>query len=129
MSIVVGYLPGPTGPPAVTEALQQARWRHVDVVVVTVGCTHTDVDGGYLAAAGKGMEGEGIPFRMVHRDYSALTVADALLEVALEVGAEMIVVGPGRLPPALQDPRTNTAHQLMLRSTCPVLVVAPYPSQ
>ena len=80
MSVVVGYVPDATGFLAVSEAVQQARWRGSDV-------------------------------------------SDVILEIAEEIGAELVVVGLHRRSPVRKALLGSTAQRVLLEATCPVLAV------
>ena len=118
MSIVVGYVPDGTGFLAVTEAVQQARWRGSDVVIVNTvdraGYTRpTAADERDLDALQARLTGEGVPFRIEHRDASSTE----------EIDAELIVVGLHRLSPVRKALLGSTAQRVLLEATCPVLAV------
>jgi nucleotide-binding universal stress UspA family protein len=128
VSIVVGYVPDGTGFLAVTEAVQQARWRGSDVVIVNTvdraGYTRpTAADERDLDALQERMTDEGVPFRIEHRDASSTPVAEVILEIAEEIGAELIVVGLHRLSPVRKALLGSTAQRVLLEATCPVLAV------
>ena len=128
MSIVVGYVPDPTGFLAVTEAVRQARWRQTDVIVVN--CVDeagykrpTAADGLDLEALEARLRDEGVPHRVEHRDVHAGHASDVILTVAEESGAELIVVGLHRLSPVRKALLGSTAQRVLLEATCPVLAV------
>ena len=128
MTVVVGYVPDATGYLAVSEAVREARWRKTDVVVVNA------VDsGGYvrptaaderdLDALAARLDGEGVPHRVQHLDIGGGTAADAVLSIAEEAGAELIVVGIHRRSPVGKALLGSNAQRILVNSTCPVLAV------
>lgn len=134
MTVVVGYVPDPTGYLAVTEAVQQAGWRQTDVVVVNVVdsagfAKPTAADERDLDAVTARLTAEGVDFDVRHLDLASRHVSDLLLEVADEVGADLIVVGLQRRSPVGKAILGSTAQRVLLAATCPVLAVhAPEPA-
>ena len=128
MTVVVGYVPDATGYLAVTEAIREARWRETDVVVVnavdSVGYTRpTAADERDLDALAARLDAEGVPHRVRHLDVGAETAADAVLGVAREVSAELLVVGMHRRSPVGKALLGSNAQRILLSAPCPVLAV------
>ena len=128
MTVVVGYVPDATGYLAVTEAARQARWRDTDVVIVNVvdsaGYTRpTAADERDLDALAARLVAQGVPHRIRHLDVGAETAADAVLGVAREVSAELLVVGMHRRSPVGKALLGSNAQRILLNATCPVLAV------
>ena len=126
MTVVVGYVPDATGYLAVTEAIREARWRDADVVVVnvvdSVGYTQpTAADERDLDALAARLVAQGVPHRIRHLDVGAET--DAVLGVAREVSAELLVVGMHRRSPVGKALLGSNAQRILLNATCPVLAV------
>ena len=89
---------------AVTEAARQARWRETDVVIVnavdSAGYTRpTAADELDLDALATRVDTDGMPHD-VGTWTSAAAASDAVLGVAEEVGAELLVVGIRRRSPS-----------------------------
>jgi nucleotide-binding universal stress UspA family protein len=128
VTVVVSYVPDATGYLAVTEAAREARWRETDVIVVNVvdsaGYTRpTAADERDLDALGARLDTEGVPHRIRHLDVGTDTAADAVLGVAQEVGAELLVVGMHRRSPVGKALLGSNAQRILLNATCPVLAV------
>jgi nucleotide-binding universal stress UspA family protein len=128
VTVVVGYVPDATGYLAVTEAAREALWRETDVVVVNVvdsaGYTRpTAADERDLDALAARLAAQGVPHRIRLLDVGAETAADAVLGVAREVGAELLVVGMHRRSPVGKALLGSNAQRILLNATCPVLAV------
>jgi nucleotide-binding universal stress UspA family protein len=128
VTVVVGYVPDATGYLAVTEAAREARWRDTDVVVVNVvdsaGYTRpTAADELDLDALAARLETEGVPHRIRHLDVGSGTASDAVLGVAQEVDAELLVVGIHRRSPVGKALLGSNAQRILLNAMCPVLAV------
>jgi nucleotide-binding universal stress UspA family protein len=128
VTVVVGYVPDATGYLAVTEAAREALWRETDVVVVNVvdsaGYTRpTAADERDLDALAARLAAQGVPHRIRQLDVGAETAADAVLGVAREVSAELLVVGSHRRSPVGKALLGSNAQRILLNATCPVLAV------
>jgi nucleotide-binding universal stress UspA family protein len=128
VTVVVSYVPDATGYLAVTEAAREAVWRETDVVVVNVvdsaGYTRpTAADERDLDALAARLAAQGVPHRIRLLDVGAETAADAVLGVAREVGAELLVVGMHRRSPVGKALLGSNAQRILLNATCPVLAV------
>jgi nucleotide-binding universal stress UspA family protein len=128
VTVVVGYVPDATGYLAVTEAVREARWRATDVVVVnavdSAGYTRpTAADELDLDALTARLEGEGVPHSISHPDIGNGTASDAVLGVARDVGADLLVVGMHRRSPVGKALLGSNAQRILLGAACPVLAV------
>jgi nucleotide-binding universal stress UspA family protein len=128
MTVVVGYVPDATGYLAVTEGARQALWRGTDVVIVNA------VDaGGYvrptaadeldLDALDARLTTEGVPHDIRHLEIGSAHAYEAILGVAGEVDAELIVVGIHRRSPVGKLLLGSNAQRVLLDAGCPVLAV------
>jgi nucleotide-binding universal stress UspA family protein len=127
MSVVVGYVPDATGLLAIDQAAQEARWRGTDVVVVNVisaagFARPTAADEQTLDGVAERLRADGVPFAVRSIDQSE-RVSDALLAVATETDAELIVVGMKRVSAVAKAVLGSTAQQVLAGATCPVLTV------
>lgn len=129
MSIVVGYVPDATGLLAVKQAAQQARWRETDVVVVNVigptgYSTPTAADEKVMDAIDELLAGQGVQHtvRTVGSEEGARP-AEAILEIAAEVDADLIVVGIKRRSAVAKAVLGSTAQRVLTGAHCPVLSV------
>jgi nucleotide-binding universal stress UspA family protein len=128
MTVVVGYVPDATGYLAVTEAARQARWRETDVVIVnavdSAGYTRpTAADELDLDALAARLDTDGVPHIIRHLEIGSGTASDAVLGVAKEVGAELLVVGLHRRSPVGKALLGSNAQRILVNATCPVLAV------
>ena len=128
MTVVVGYVPDATGYLAVTEAVREAKWRDTDIVVVnavdSAGYTRpTAADELDLDAVTARLEAEGVQHSISHPDVGNGTASDAVLGVAEEVGAELLVVGMHRRSPVGKALLGSNAQRILLGAPCPVLAV------
>lgn len=127
MSVVLAYVPTPEGDAALAAAVEEAERRATDVVVVNV--THPAsqdetpfteeqvLDGvqARLRSAGIASEVRQLP--------SGTDVADAVLETAGAVSAEVVVIGLRRRTALGKLIMGSTAQRLLLGLDCPVLAV------
>ena len=128
MTVVVGYVPDATGYLAVTEAARQARWRETDLVIVNAvgaeGYTRpTAADELDLDALAARLDTEGVPHGIRHLEIGNGTASDAVLAVADEVDAELLVVGIHRRSPVGKALLGSNAQRILLNAACPVLAV------
>jgi nucleotide-binding universal stress UspA family protein len=128
VTVVVGYVPDATGYLAVTEAIREARWRETDVVVVnavdSAGYSRpTAADELDLDALTARLESEGVPHSISHPDVGSGTASDAVLGVAREVDADLLVVGMHRRSPVGKALLGSNAQRILLGAGCPVLAV------
>jgi nucleotide-binding universal stress UspA family protein len=128
VTVVVGYVPDATGYLAVTEAAREARCRDTDIVVVnaveSVGYTRpTAADERDLDALAARLDTVGVPHRIRHLNVGNGTVSDAVLGIAQEVGADLLVVGIHRRSPVGKALLGSNAQRIILNAACPVLTV------
>ena len=64
-----------------------------------------------------------MPHRIRHLDIGDGTASDAVLGVAEEVGAELLVVGIRRRSPVGKALLGSNAQRIILNAACPVLTV------
>ena len=126
MSVVVGYVPDNTGLLAVRLAAQQAAWRDTDLVVVNVigpaGYAHpTAAQEQVLDALDAELDGLGVRHEMRTVEETSGNRAQALLEVAKQTGAELIVVGIRRTSAVAKAVLGSTAQRVLMGAQCPVL--------
>lgn len=128
MTIVVGYVPDPTGYLAITEAVREAKWRGTDVIVVNAvdqaGFTRpTAADELDLDALEARLVAVGVPHEIRHVDLGSGQASDAILEVVDEAEADLVVVGLHRRSPVGKAVLGSNAQRVLLDSPCPVLAV------
>ena len=128
MTVVVGYVPDATGYLAVTEAIREARWRQADIVVVNAVDTDgfnrpTAADERDLDAVDARLDAEGVPHSISSMDIGTGTASDAVLRVAGDVDAELLVIGMHRRSPVGKALLGSNAQRILLNASCPVLAV------
>lgn len=128
MTVVVGYVPDATGFLAITEAVQQGRFRQTDVVIVNVvdeaGFVRpTAADDRELDAVARRLTEEGVRFSIRHVNQDTPHASDEILKAAEELEAELIVVGLQRRSPVGKALLGSNAQRIMLGAVCPVLSV------
>jgi nucleotide-binding universal stress UspA family protein len=128
MTVVVGYVPDPTGYLAVTEAARQARWRQTDLIVVNgvdqAGYTRpTAADERDLDALAARLTADGVAHEIRHIELGTGHASDALLEAIDAVDAELVVVGLHRRSPVGKALLGSNAQRVLLSAPCPILAV------
>jgi len=133
MSIVVGYVPAPRGQAALDAAIDEARRRSTDVVVVHSfhGGTREGSDeilatDEELEEIGKRLEAEGIA-HSIHDYVRGNSPAKDLVLAAAEFDAELIVIGIRRRTAAGKFLLGSNAHDILMDAECPVLTVKAAP--
>ena len=127
MSIVVGYAPTPEGEAAMTAAGEEARRRNARIVVVTTVKGESSVDPTYrqtsaLAHLVAGLRNQGLEVE-VNDDHPEDDPAHAIVTVADEVGAELVVIGLRRRSAVGKLLLGSTAQSVLMRAPCSVLAV------
>jgi len=127
MTVIVGYVPTPVGETALNRAGEEARLRGERLVVVSSSRGDSTVDPTYPQTSAlpriiakirsDGVECE---VRNVERVRDA---AQAILDVAEEVGADLIVLGLKRRSPVGKLLLGSTTQRVLLDSRCSVLAV------
>ncbi|MET0837515.1 MAG: universal stress protein [Marmoricola sp.] len=128
MSVVVAFSPDVYGRAALDHAATEAVRRETDLVVVNATKGDSLVDARYahedeVQALQTRLESEGVTVQ-VHRDVVP-DIADAVLEVADEVGATLVVVGIRHRSPVGKMLLGSVAQRIILDAHCPVLAVKP----
>ena len=129
MTIVVGYVPRAEGRAALRRAAEEARLRSSRLVVINShrgGAGHDEIDAAEhereLAQVRAELEAEGIPYE-VRQLVRGMDVADDLISVATETGADFIVIGLRRRSPVGKLILGSNAQRILLEAPCPVLAV------
>lgn len=127
-TMVVGYVPKPEGEAALLRAVEEARLRSLDLVVVNPrrdaqsneeSVRKTEAD---LAAARERLERSGVPYAFRETAVGAGS-AEELVEIAEEVAAELMVIGIRRRSPVGKLVLGSGAQRILLDAPCPVLAV------
>lgn len=127
-TVVLGYVPKPEGEAALTAAISEARLRQADLVVVSA---HRARQGEPEAGARLQGELDDVRARVeaaglvvdVRRPETGLEAAEDLLNVAEEVGADLVVIGLRRRTPVGKLILGTNAQRILLDAHCPVLAV------
>jgi nucleotide-binding universal stress UspA family protein len=126
MSVVVGHVDKPEGHAALEAAAEHALAGGVPLVVVSSTRGDALVDSGYLgdeaaAALLAPLRERGVEVRLERR--VGTDPAHAVLDVARELDAHLVVVGLRRRSPVGKLVLGSSAQQVLLGADCPVLAV------
>lgn len=116
MTIVVGNLATPEGQAAFDAAVAEAEQRKAALVVVAgpgEPGRNTDEAAERLGAAGA----------EIRLDPGTGDMADDLVRIALETGAELLVIGLRRRSPVGKLILGSGAQRILIEAPCPVLAV------
>ena len=127
MVIVVGYVPKPEGRAALDRAIEEAKLRGGRLVVVNASRGDALVDAGYAGVqeielvksrlAESGVDHE---LRQLVRGHEP---ADEVVDLAEELGAELVVIGMRHRSAVGKFLLGSTAQRILLDARCPVLAV------
>ena len=128
MSVVVAYTPDVYGRAALDHGAQEAVRRETDLVVVNATKGDSLVDTRYaheeeVRELQTKLESAGVRVQ-VRRDVVP-DIADAVLDVAGEVDATLVVVGIRPRSPVGKMLLGSVAQRVILDAHCPVLAVKP----
>ena len=128
-TIVVGYVPKPEGKAALKRAVEEAKLRDSRLVVVNShrGGREFDRDDAIeteaqLEEVDGVLRGAGVEHD-VRQLVRGMDPAEDLVNVADEVGAELIVIGLRRRSPVGKLILGSNAQRVLLDAPCPVLAV------
>jgi nucleotide-binding universal stress UspA family protein len=128
-AIVVGYVPKPEGRAALRRAAAEAHLRNIKMIVVNSNKGGRELDSAEAVALDEAMatiraqlEAAGIGFE-TRQLVRGMDVAEDLIAVAEESGAEMIVIGLRRRSPVGKLILGSNAQTILLDAPCPVLAV------
>jgi nucleotide-binding universal stress UspA family protein len=114
--IVVGYSSKPEGRAALRRAIEEARARHSELVIV-----HTSPEP-ELADLRSELAATGIPHRITGSE-DVQDPAEELINAAESAGADFIVIGLRRRSPVGKRLLGSNAQRVLLDASCPVLAV------
>jgi nucleotide-binding universal stress UspA family protein len=128
-SIVVGYVAKPEGRAALRRAAEEARLRGAKLVVVNSrrGGREADTDDASdsdaeLKAVHDELTDAGVDHEL-RQVVRGTDPADDLIDVAVEVAADFIVIGLRRRSPVGKLILGSSAQRVLLDAPCPVLAV------
>lgn len=125
-SVVVGYVPKPEGEAALTAAIEEARLRGADLIVINSHRTRTGESPNagepdlYEARAKLDASGIVYEIRQLTRGFEA---AEDLVSIAEANDAILIVIGLRRRTPVGKLILGSNAQRVLLDAHCPVLAV------
>lgn len=127
-AIVVAYRPDEYGTAALDHGARLARADGRPLVVVNVTRGDALVDRRYasdtdMAQLERRLRDEGVEVTVRHE--TVPDVAEAVLAVARESGADLVVVGVRRRSPVGKTLMGSVAQRIILDAECPVLAVKP----
>jgi nucleotide-binding universal stress UspA family protein len=133
MPVAVAHLPSTTGHAALREAAQQAVQRQTSLTVIhVVDAVDLDVDAAHRAGLsdeiGNALAEAGVTDLKWDLKLAASTdrpddTADAILSLAQQAGADLLVIGGRRRNPVGKAFLGSVTQNLILAADCPVLVV------
>jgi nucleotide-binding universal stress UspA family protein len=127
-TVVLGYVPKPEGEAALVTSISEARLRRADLVVVSAQRAHhgdpqaRDRLQAELDDVRARVETAGVVVDVRHPE-TGLEAAEDLLNIAEEVGAELVVIGLRRRTPVGKLILGSNAQRILLDAHCPVLAV------
>ena len=127
MTIVVGYVPKPEGEAALERAVDEARLRGEDLVVVNTSSGGSYADASWatdeqLAAVRERLTAAAVRHEVVH-SIVGREPADHLVEVADTVRASLLVIGLRRRTSVGKFLLGSSASIILMNAPCPVLAV------
>jgi len=128
-TVVVGYVPKPEGEAALSRAIEEAKLRGTELVVVNSHRGGQEFDGEAARKAESDMEavrarldeaGVAYDLRQLVRGFEP---AEDLISIAEASSAELIVIGLRRRSPVGKLILGSNAQRILLDAHCPVLAV------
>jgi nucleotide-binding universal stress UspA family protein len=127
MSIIVGYVPTPVGEAAVTKAIEEAKLRGEDLLIVNSARDGAMVDKSVaspedLARVSEAATAAGVAFEVLrpsHRD----DLAEEILTLARDRNASLIVIGLRQRSQVGKFIMGSHAQRILLQADRPVLAV------
>jgi nucleotide-binding universal stress UspA family protein len=125
--VVVAYTPRADGRAALHRAVEEARLRGLRLVVVNASRGDALVDPAFappedVEEVRALLDGTAVPHE-IRQQPSGDEPADQVVDIADEVGAELIVIGMRRRSAVGKLLLGSTAQRILLDARCPVLAV------
>ena len=120
--IVVGYSSKPEGRAALHRAMDEARLRHAELIIVP------SASEAELATLTGELAESGVPHRITDSDDSS-EPAEGVLRAASENAVDLIVIGLRRRSPVGKLLLGSNAQRVLLDASCPVLAVKAEPTE
>jgi len=129
VNIVVGYLPNREGSAALDHALSLAKRDGSRLIVVNTGRHGDNADPSFASSQDlDAIEAElteaGVDHE-VRQVTTPISAAEAIIQTAAEVDADLVVIGLRRRRPVGKLITGSTAQAVLLDASCPVLSVKP----
>lgn len=121
-TVVVGYVPKPEGDAALDRAIQEARLRGSDVLVVNSSRRREGEQARELVDVRARLEDTGLGFE-VREVTGGFDAAEDIVDAAHE--GDLIVIGVRRRTPLGKLILGSSAQRILLDASCPVLTVKP----
>ncbi|QCW50507.1 universal stress protein [Nocardioides dongxiaopingii] len=121
-TVVVGYVPKPEGEAALDKAIEEARLRGSDLVVVHSYRAQGDEGEPDLVGARAKLDASGVAYDL-RQLVRGLEASEDLVSVAASSDADLIVIGLRRRTPVGKLILGSNAQRVLLDAHCPVLAV------
>ena len=127
MTIVVGYIPSPQGEAALEAAIEEARAKGSDLVVLNVARGEALMEPKRLydepaAELTQRLDASGVQYTL-RRDVRGEPNAENILEAVEKLQPELLVIGLRKRSATGKLLFGSTAQRLLLDAPCPVLAV------
>jgi nucleotide-binding universal stress UspA family protein len=126
-AVIVGYVPGPEGRAALARGIAEARLRATRLVVVNATRGDALVDNRFVQGDARDelaaeLVQAPVPAELLQLD-DGRDIAEQLEAVALDTGADLIVIGLRRRTPVGKLILGSAASRILLSVSVPVLAV------
>ena len=127
MTVVVGFIPTPTGKAALAAAAVEAQHRQVDLVVVNSSRGDALNDPGFaqpddLEWVRTTLQAVGVHFS-IRQEMRGREASDEVLDVVAEVQATLCVIGIRRRSAVGKILLGSNAFRILMHAPCPVLAI------
>lgn len=120
MTILAAYQQTPEGQAAVRRAIDEAKLRSTDLIVLTAPAHAGDEVSSIPEVGGENAAGVSVAVRQAVRGGD---LANEIIDLATELNADMIVIGLRRRSPVGKLFLGSTAQDVLLNASVPVLAV------
>lgn len=127
-TVVLGYVAKPEGEAALSASIAEAKLRQADLVVVNSHRVHQGDAAAHdrlqteLDEVRARVEEAGVAVDVRHPE-TGFEASEDLLNIAEEVGADLVVIGLRRRTPVGKLILGSNAQRILLDAHCPVLAV------
>ena len=121
MTVLVAYAPASEGREALSEGIKEAHLRKSDLLVVSIGRGHHDLEPEEVRGLEARLGEAGLALTI---ESSVLSdPGDAVIQIAQDRDVEMIVIGLRHRSMVGKLILGSTVQRILLDATCPVLAV------